>query len=88
MLAILKKFGIKSKTWDWIANCYTDITVKATIEGESITFPSDIGVKQGNNLPSVLSLFVIQAFIELLEKKKVTGEGMWTEQHFRSDDPQ
>ena len=37
ILAILKKFGIKGKMWDWIANCYTDVTVKATAEGESIS---------------------------------------------------
>ena len=78
MLAILQKFGIKGKMWEWIANCYTDVTVKATVEGESITFSSDTGVKQGDNLSPVLFLFVIQAFIELLENKKVTGED-WPE---------
>ena len=30
MLAILKKFGIKGKMWDWVANCSTDVTAKAT----------------------------------------------------------
>jgi len=78
MLANLKKFGIKGKMRDWIANCYADVTVKATAEGESVTFSSDTGVKQGDNLSPALFLFVIQAFIELLEDKKVTGED-WPE---------
>ena len=36
--------------WDWIANCYTDVTVKATVKGESTNFSSDTAVKRGDNL--------------------------------------
>ena len=39
MLAILKKFGIKGKMWDWIANCYTDVTVKATVNERASPSP-------------------------------------------------
>ena len=78
MLANQKKLASKLKVLDRIANCYTDVTVKATVEAESITFSADTGVKQGDNLSPVLFLFVIQAFIELLENKKVAGED-WPE---------
>ena len=48
---------------------YTDINIKLRIDKAEAIFNSTSGVKQGDNLPPVLFLFVIQATIDTMHQK-------------------
>ena len=67
MVEILRKFGVPNHLCSLITRLHTDCKVKVKVGEADFVLDSTSGVKQGDNLASVLFLFVIQAAGEALE---------------------
>jgi hypothetical protein len=63
---ILKKYGILENLVRVIAKMYKDSTVIFKSGEQKREIPYEIGVKQGDNMASVLSIYLMNAFTETL----------------------
>ena len=64
---ILSCHGIPDSLISIIKCLYQSGTIKVTWGKNKHTFPSLVGIKQGDNLAPILFLFVMQAAMEALE---------------------
>ncbi len=67
LLKVLKKYGAPPKLVAAIKTMYTDIKVVLKIDKEIQEIPQSVGVQQGNNMASVLFLFLTSAAAEMLK---------------------
>lgn len=68
LFQILRKFGVPKKLASLIEQLHTGVTVKLTVGDADVTFPAEIGVKQGDNMAPILFLFYMQAATEAMER--------------------
>jgi hypothetical protein len=52
-----------------IGKLYTDVVISFDLEGETVSFSSTSGVKQGDVLAPTLFLYVMQAVLDSLDRK-------------------
>jgi len=76
LLRVLAKYGVPETMLSWIGRIYSEVIVKVDIEGATESFAACTGVKQGDNLSPTLFLFMMQAFMELIRNKEVTGRSV------------
>ncbi len=69
MLKILEQYGAPHKFRDSIKRLYTNLKVIVKIGKEIADIDQEVGVRQGDNVSSVISLFLMSAFAETLEKE-------------------
>ncbi len=68
MLKILEQYGAPPKFRDSIKRLYTNLKVFVKIGKEKAEIDQEVGVRQGNNVSSVIFLFLMSTFAETLEK--------------------
>ena len=68
MVEILNKYVCPHKLCSVIRRIYTDNNVRLIIVKIDISIPFVVGVKQGESVAPVLSLFVVVVFAETIEK--------------------
>jgi hypothetical protein len=69
MLKILEQYGPPPKFRDSIKRLYTNLKVIVKIGKEKAEIDQEVGVRQGDNVSSVIFLFLMSAFAETLEKE-------------------
>ena len=69
MLLFLEKFGIPIRPLNVIKNLYIDFEIEIKLEKYKNNIPYTSGVKQDDNLPSILIIIVMQILAEALENK-------------------
>jgi hypothetical protein len=74
LFGILRKYGAPDKLVRAVETMYTNVSVKIQVGKEKRQIPYTIGVQQGDNMPPVLFVFLMQAFGETLEQK---WKGEW-----------
>jgi hypothetical protein len=69
MLKILEQYAPPPKFQDSIKRLYTNLKVIVEIGREKAEIDQEVGVRQGDNVSSVIFLFLMSAFTETLEKE-------------------
>ncbi len=69
MLKILERYGAPPKFQNSIERLYTDLKVTVKIGKEKAEIDQEVGVRQGDNVSSVIFLFLMSAFVETIEKE-------------------
>jgi hypothetical protein len=69
MLKILEQYGPPPKFRDSIKRLYANLKVVVKLGKEKAETDQEVGVRQGANLSSVIFLFLMSAFTEILEKE-------------------
>jgi hypothetical protein len=69
MLKILEQYGAPPKFQDSIKRLYTNLKVIVKIGKEKAEIDQEVGIRQGDNVSSVIFLFLMSAFAETLKKE-------------------
>ena len=69
MIKVLERYGAPPKFRESIRRLYTDLKVIVKIGKEKAEIDQQVGVRQGDNVSSVIFLFLMSAFAETLEKE-------------------
>ena len=69
IINILRKYGAPPKICNSIERLYSDLHVTLKIGKETTDIDQTVGVRQGDNLSPVIFLFIMSAFLEILDKK-------------------
>ena len=69
MIKVLERYGAPPKFRESIRRLYTDLKVVVKIGKEKAEIEQQVGVRQGDNVSSVIFLFLMSAFAETLEKE-------------------
>jgi len=69
LYAILVKFGIPKDLMKTIQKMYSDCTIHLQVGKEERESEYGTGVKQGDNMAPILSLFIMQAAYKMLQKR-------------------
>jgi hypothetical protein len=66
---VLERFGVPPQMIKVLQKLHTNVTYHMNVAGKKQLFESTCGVKQGDNLGPILSIFMIQAVSTTLDKK-------------------
>jgi hypothetical protein len=69
MIKILERYGAPPNFRESIRRLYTDLKIVIKIGKEKAEIDQEVGVRQGDNVSSVILLFLMSAFAETLEKE-------------------
>jgi Reverse transcriptase (RNA-dependent DNA polymerase) len=73
---IVQHYGVPEKLFPLIKKLYTEMAVNVQLGKEKASIPYTIGVQQGDNMASVLFIFVMLAFTAIIEKNWSTKWGL------------
>ena len=69
MIKILEKYGCPPKLCSAIKRMYSNNKVRLIIGKFDTSIPFEVGVKQGDSVAPVLFLFLMMAFVEVIEQE-------------------